>query len=385
MSIYGLGSELDPFIVEAFERIGKNPDTINVVQAQSAIRSINLELLSWQGKGLNLFTVEKNMVALKPFQGSYPVPSNVIKILECTMTYPQRYNKLSNGEPAGDASWSSIDPVLANALFTDQGVAEGVALQGNGFISYTFSPILATTAYPSIQYVGLDCYADTLQPNSFSVTGHSNPGEGIPSFSNYFENVMLTKGLNWFVLNNTRNAAMWRLNCWSESSAYMPLSGIYYSIDFNPNANIQNISSYYNSMTMGPIGRQDYILYPNRNISGRPSQYYFDYKVEPQIFILQTPNPNLFTTTNGAKSTPTLFYTSENYINSYDELKNLNTIPSKFLDALIAGLSFRLAEKYNPQLMDHFDRQRKEAYELASKTDSENVQIQLNLNVSSMQ
>ena len=72
--------DLVEMVEEAFERCGSQSRT--GYDLKTARRSLNLMLIEWANRGINLWTVEENSIILNPNQGIYAVPSDTVDILD---------------------------------------------------------------------------------------------------------------------------------------------------------------------------------------------------------------------------------------------------------------------------------------------------------------
>ncbi len=101
---------------EAFERAGLEMRT--GYDLKTARRSLNLLTLEWQNRGLNLFTIEANTLAVTAGTATYTLPTDTIDIIEhqirtgtgtnqidtslervSVATYAQQTNKNTEGRP----------------------------------------------------------------------------------------------------------------------------------------------------------------------------------------------------------------------------------------------------------------------------------------------
>jgi hypothetical protein len=115
---YNFNLDLGDAIEEAFERAGL--ELRSGYDYRTARRSINLLMLEWQNRGLNLWTVREGTQALTASDGSYPLDGQVFDIIEAfvrtntgnssnqfdqTLTsisisqYAHLANKLTEGKP----------------------------------------------------------------------------------------------------------------------------------------------------------------------------------------------------------------------------------------------------------------------------------------------
>lgn len=72
--------DLIEMVEEAFERCGSQSRT--GYDLKTARRSLNLMLVEWANRGINLWTVEEASIILTPYQGIYAVPVDTVDILD---------------------------------------------------------------------------------------------------------------------------------------------------------------------------------------------------------------------------------------------------------------------------------------------------------------
>jgi hypothetical protein len=77
-SVFNL--DLVEMVEEAFERCGSQSRT--GYDLKTARRSLNLMLVEWANRGINLWTVEETSIILNPYQGIYAVPVDTVDILD---------------------------------------------------------------------------------------------------------------------------------------------------------------------------------------------------------------------------------------------------------------------------------------------------------------
>src|ERR1044072_844752 len=132
--------EVEVLIREAFERIGISAEFLDLTKLESARRSINLLLLSWMDKTTNLWSLQSEFLALVTGQVSYPLPANVLDILQVNLRNSTRQINPPTGV-AQTNTGSTYDNggggVAANAFDGDStsGCTQNVT---NGNISYDF-------------------------------------------------------------------------------------------------------------------------------------------------------------------------------------------------------------------------------------------------------
>tara|TARA_R110000796_G_scaffold54348_4_gene127045 strand:- start:3955 stop:4629 length:675 start_codon:yes stop_codon:yes gene_type:complete len=86
------------------------------------------------------------------------------------------------------------------------------------------------------------------------------------------------------------------------------------------------------------ISRGDYLTLPNKTTQGRPSQFYFDRQIQPQINLWTVPE----------NSTDQLIFYYVQRIQDADALTNTTDMPFRFYPCMVAGLSYYMAMKRAP-------------------------------------
>src|SRR5277367_1691307 len=73
-------------LFEAFDRIRVRPTEVTTHQLTSARRSLNLLMVEWANKGVNLWEFVQAQLTLVPNQATYTLPSNLVTITEMFLT-----------------------------------------------------------------------------------------------------------------------------------------------------------------------------------------------------------------------------------------------------------------------------------------------------------
>jgi len=85
--------DLNNLVEEAFERCGS--ELRSGYDLRTARRSLNLLLLEWANRGLNLWTLDQGQIALTAGQGLYPLPTDTIDLLDTVIRqYPGTNNQV---------------------------------------------------------------------------------------------------------------------------------------------------------------------------------------------------------------------------------------------------------------------------------------------------
>lgn len=118
-----------------------------------------------------------------------------------------------------------------------------------------------------------------------------------------------------------------------------------------------------------PISRTEYLSYADQLIQGPPSVFWFDRLISPTVTFFPVPD-------SGGP------YTFDYFSCTQMQDANLASgetpdIPYRWLDALVAGLAYRLCRIYTPELEQMRKADADEAWKIAAAQDIENVQLLL--------
>lgn len=118
---------------------------------------------------------------------------------------------------------------------------------------------------------------------------------------------------------------------------------------------------------MARISRGDYLDFPNKTDQGRPSQFYFDRQIAPEITLWQTPE----------NSTDQLVYYYVQRIEDVDSLTNTTAVPFRFYPCMVAGLAYYLAIKRAPDRVQMMKSIYEEEFQRAANEDEDKVPLML--------
>lgn len=338
---FGTNTNLDDLFRESFERIGIIGNEQTPLHIQSAIMSANLELSSWPGRGLNLWLVQQMMFSIYVGQPTYSLPINTVRVLEVAAIQPIRLN--TGGTPAsssGGNAGNCFDP-------NQSGGCTQIAPNGN--ISYDYG---STKSY-SILYVGItplnnSTYTLVVEYSFDNATWtpvYTAPSQTYPA-----------NQITWFVIEQSLNARAWRIR--ETAGATLAIQQIYFN---------QPTTFGTGDRLLQSLSRSEYIAIPTKLSQGFPSGYYFNQILPPTITLWPTPPVNN-TQTN-------ILYTNYSYAQDITKMFQTAQIPQRFYDALVAGITARLAMKFAPDKLQIMEAKANEAYEIAAKTDFENVTL----------
>lgn len=343
--------DVDKIIQDAFGQCGKIGALISGWHYTMANQSLDFILTSWLSKkGLNLFTVEQDIIQIIPGQYKYPLPLNTSKILECTLAKANQIvdpNSVYTASKGGDAL-KIFTATPNNSCFAGT----------NGWVRCTFpSP-------QPIQYIGLLVSSDiddvsTLQLDiQCSFTYIPTPQEeawitvlSVP------KQIYYPYQTQWFSLPFTQNARSWRVieRGGEELNLFQVLLDVPYQ-----------------STKMNRVGRDMYTFNPVNSNTGVPSTCYMERSTQPTLSVWQTPStetPWQFFVYNRVRS----IQDAGDYTNSLD-------VTPRFLEAVTTGLAARLSRIYAPDKTQALSAFADELFLQAAREDTENVDMQLAIN-----
>ena len=148
---------IDDIIEEAYERCGMRTNSGN--DLRSARRSLNLLFSEWGNRGIHLWKVSLNEVALVAGTATYSVASNVNDVLEA---YISTTNAAGNTSSTNDISLTKIDrsayAALPNKLQTGQPSQYFVDRQTTPTINLYLAP--DATTYTTLKFYTINRIED---------------------------------------------------------------------------------------------------------------------------------------------------------------------------------------------------------------------------------
>jgi len=119
--------------------------------------------------------------------------------------------------------------------------------------------------------------------------------------------------------------------------------------------------------TMSKISRSNYLSQPSKTTEGRPSQYFFNRQITPEITLWPTPE----------NSTDQLIYYYVRRIEDADALVNTTELPFRFLPCAAAGMAYYIALKKAPERVQLLKTLYEEEFQRAADEDEDKVSLKL--------
>jgi hypothetical protein len=329
--------QIELIIREAFERIGISGEFVEPVKLESAKRSLNLLFLEWMNKSVNLWTLEKTYLPLVTGQGQYTLPVNVSNITQANLRTSTRQ---LNGTAA-----SSNGGVAANA-FDSNPLTACTQDAINGNISYDYG----ANVTQMINFIGVTSQAtltysltvEISQDNAAWTTLFIIPAQSFAANTNV-----------WFDVPTPVNARAYRIR--ETGGSTLNIQELYFN---------NNVTDF----AISDVTRYEYYTYPNKNQIARPSIFYLDRQILPILNIWPTPTDQY----------NCLQYLYKKMVEDVGDLyTNAVQIPSRFYPALIWGLTWQLALKFNPQQAAMLKGEYEQSFSIATREDSESVPMRI--------
>ena len=368
-------------ITESFARCGVRPTELTREHFSSATRSLNLALAAWssKGPGPNLWQVDLQAIPMVQGVATYTLPSNTVNILDAYIETYQLGTTVNQAPNFSTVANSTTVTVTQNAhgLLTGYYIEivvpvsiGGIVLAGYYQVNvqtaniYTIQSVMAATstvnnagAVPSFTSMNTSTNITTvlnnhgLVPNQqFFVSVQTSVGN-IPLFGAYTVGVVVDVNTFTFtaqyqaVSNQTVPENSGQVQLQTQASSADPIDRVVTS-----------------------ISRTDYAAYPDKQMQGPPTTYWFD-RLSP------IPSVTMWQVPDGNGPYQLFYYRMRRIQDAYAIGGQTADIPYRFLDALCAELAARLARKYAPALVQSLQMDAKEAWAIASEEDRERVQM----------
>jgi len=336
--------QIELIIREAFEKIGISGEFVEPVKLDSAKRSIDLILLEWMSKSVNLWTLEQAYLPLKPLTGQYNLDVSVSNIIQAVLRTSTRQN-------TGGTPFSSNGGIAANAFDgnPDTACTQNTA---DGFISYDYGVGITQ----QINFIGITSEID--REYTISVETSTDNVTWVTLFD--IPKQTYTAGVNvWVDVPTSVNKRAYRIR--ERGGATLNIQEIYF------NNNLFDLS-------ITNISRDDYYSYPNKYLASRPSVFYVDRQILPVLKLWPIPTSDY----------NCLLYSYKKMIQDAGALyTNTLQIPSRFYPALIWRLAWELAIKFSPDKAQMLKIEADLSFNIASTEDSETTPLNIMADTSS--
>lgn len=323
-------------ITDAYERVQVLAGEINEEKVLTAARSLNFILSSWINKGLNLWSVKKEMIGLYPNQNTYNLPIATSDILEATVRTSIR-NLGGNAFASSGVAQNAFDNNPATACTQNA---------PNGNIGYTWGQ-----SQYAIAMVGIQSNTTVTYKLVFEYSNDNNNWiqVGSPTAQVFPEGTLI-----WFVILVPNLGTSFRIR--ETGGETLNIQELYFNTSLN-------------DTVMTRCSRAEYVAYPNKNTLGKPANFYVDRQANPVLVIYPTPTSQW----------NNLFYTRVQMPEDIGSMSQNPPIPSRFLEAITSALAFRLGVKEGKgtDVIQMLKSLADEEYALARQEDIERVPLRI--------
>jgi hypothetical protein len=325
----------EQIITDAYERISITADKLTQEKINSAQRSLNFILTSWINRGLLLWSVKFGMLALYNNQSTYSLPIATSDVLEATIRTSVRN--------LGGAAFSSSG--VAQNAFDNNPQTACTQNAINGTIGYSWNNSQYPIAMVGVQSNVTRTYALVFE---FSNDNVAWTQAGAPVSQSYQQGIIA-----WFVISVPTLGSYFRIR--ETGGAILDIQELYFNTCLN-------------DTLITRISRSEYLSYPNKNQTGRPTSFFVNRQAEPVITLWPTPN-NQYNN---------LFYTRIEMPQDIGVMTNSPPISARFLEPLTACLSYKLSIKEGVvDRMAMLKQDSTEEYNFASEEDRERVPLRI--------
>jgi hypothetical protein len=342
--------ENDELIIECFERLGISGEQLVPVKLNSARRSLNLLLLDWITKSINLWTLNTAYLPLNTGQSKYLLKSTITDILQVNL---RQFTRQLNGTAQSNTAdtYDSGGGGIAISAFDGNSSTACTQNVVNGNISYTYGVGISQT----ILFIGVQSNTTTLYS---LVVETSNDNVVWTNLTTIPPQTFTSGTAIWLDVSLPVNSMTFRIR--ETGGQTLDIQEIYFT---------NNITD----LKLSSVSRDTYLSFSQKFIQGRPTCYYFDKQISPVLNLWYPPN----------NSYQVLQYSYVNIMQDAGGFYNIADIPSRMLPALTWGLTWLLAIKYNPPLAADMKNEYEQAFSIATANDSENIGLTINYDISS--
>lgn len=377
---YGFSLSNSDLVLESFDRCQIRPTMLTGEHMTSARNSLNLGLMTFANRGVNLWAVDLQTIPLIQGVSQYALPAETVLILDAYLETYQLANLVNIAASFNTTSGSGTITVnqMAHGLIPGQWVNFQTTVSVGGVILYGFYQVATVLTANSYTIIAATLASSTVTSGGAVATYTTT------AFSSTVTATLVNHGLS---INQTFNVVL-------AVVGGLTLTGVY-TITSVPTANTFAFSAVGNASSnqtvadngalvriaeqsattqpfdriMKPISRTDWAMLPNKTVQAPPTVYWFDKITPPVVNIWQVPDGNGPYTFK--------YYRMRRLQDAAITMGQTADVPFRFTDALCADLAMRLAQKYAPTLWESLKMDAKEAWHEAWLADREHVDLNL--------
>ncbi len=375
---------ISELLIEALERCGKSMVQLDIQYVRTGTRSLNLVLVSWANRGINLWTVQEFIMQMPQGVREYIVPPQVIDVLADSVILRQyQMGQPVSVPPAFTTILGSPNVVVSGLAATPaagQFISIGVSVSVGGLILSGFYKVLAVPGTGQAEFVAAsNATANATGGAVPSITGTVNSTTMTVVFANHG----LLIGQPFVVQVTTLVGGVSLLGPYPVSavidantftfSAQQP-SGQNQTVAENggdaylaTQATVQGLTqtAYPVDIVLYPLSRGDYMAIPLKDQQGRPTSFWMDRQISPVFHVWLVPD------SNGPYELR--FRASQQVQDASIMSGQLLQLPYRMIEAFVSNLAAMLSMKVAPALSVGLKAYADEQWSLAADEDRERV------------
>lgn len=383
--VYNFNLSCSELLIDSTERAGKNFATLTQEEIRSAVRSMNLVLVLWANRGINLWTVTEFSSFMPQGVAVYTVPPEVVDVLadsvilrqyqmgQATSVAPAFTTTIGSasvtisGLPATPAAGQYLNVavmVSVGGIILD-GFYQVVSVPGSGQATVT----AASAATASVTNGGVvPSFTSTATSTAMSV---AFPNHGLLVGQPFVVEVQTTVGgVN--LLGPYPVTAVTDANNFSFTAPYS--AGSSETVGENGDdtslataATIQGLtqSAYPVDIVLYPLSRGDYFAISIKQQQGRPTSFWDDRLISNLMYMWPVPDAN---------GPYELRYKASRQVEDADLAGGTQmAIPYRFLEAFAADLAAHISMKFAPNRTAALAAYALDTWTMAANEDRERV------------
>lgn len=318
--------QVELLIREAYERIGISGDFLDTLKMESARRSINFLLLDWMNKTVNLWTLQNTFLSLIPGRFKYDLPENLQDIVQLNLRTSSRQSFLQSGTPQSNTgnTYDGLGGGTAADAFDGNEATACIQTAADGNISYDFG----LNNQRTVTFVGIE--SNVTRDYILTIERCPTDPTNLASWEPFIiipEQTYVAGNIIWIEVLDPVPARAYRIR--EVGTETLNIREIYFN---------NNVLDY----ALSNVSRYEYNTYPNKYLQSRPTVYYVDRQVVPVLYLWPAPTVQYNCITYSYKR---MMEDTGLYTETID-------IPAKMYPALVWGLSYHLALKFNPSMVE---------------------------------
>lgn len=322
--------DIDQLINKAFRRLGG--EQVTGLEIRSAKQQLNLIGMNWGNKGINLWTVDQELLALVQGKTSYTLPADTVDVLEMSRRSVTRVTDGTAASSAGGTASYAFDGDFSTTC---------TQTSADGNISYVYS------TETIIQLFGIRF--NTAGTFSLVWEASNDSFSTIDATTTISSADYLADTTYWFQPSVIVSATDYRVR--ETGGGTLDAEEVYF---------VNNLSD----IPLSRIARDEYLNQVNKNSEGDPVQFYVDRQRDaPVLYIWPLSNTSANTI---------LVYNRARRIKDFTSYSGLVDAPPRFIQALISQLAYDMSferQGVDPGLRAELKAQAKEDWDVAAAED----------------